>query len=75
MKKDDVIKPGESIAFDSYLIDIGEHQGSCTPDSNVIGDKCTNVKRMQMDRKKASLETDAHATVGKSGKLTIIVIC
>ncbi|KAK7399083.1 hypothetical protein VNO78_10258 [Psophocarpus tetragonolobus] len=65
-KKDDVIKPGESISFDSYLIDIGEHQGSCTPDSNVLGDKCTNVKGVKMDRQKTSLQTDAHATAGKS---------
>ncbi|RDX90192.1 hypothetical protein CR513_27974, partial [Mucuna pruriens] len=66
LKKDDVIKPGESIAFDSYLIDIGEHQRSCTPDSNVLGDECTNVKRMKMDKQKTTLETDTHVTVGKS---------
>ncbi|TKY60748.1 hypothetical protein E2542_SST17847 [Spatholobus suberectus] len=65
LKKDDVIKPGESIAFDSYLIDIGEHQESCIPDSNVQEVRCTNAKRMQMDRQKTSLETDAHVTVGK----------
>ncbi|KAL2342652.1 hypothetical protein Fmac_003937 [Flemingia macrophylla] len=64
-KKDDVIKPGESISFDSYLIDIGEqtgHQGSCTPDSNVQGDKCTDVKRMKLNRQK-TLENETHAVL------------
>ncbi|KAG4398357.1 hypothetical protein GLYMA_08G025000v4 [Glycine max] len=65
LKKDDVIKSGESIAFDSYLIDIGEQQGSCTPDSNVLADKCTNVKAMKMGRQKTSLKTDTHVNVGK----------
>ncbi|KAG5030062.1 hypothetical protein JHK87_013576 [Glycine soja] len=66
LKKDDVIKSGESIAFDSYLIDIGKQQGSCTPDSNVLADKCTDVKAMKMDRQKTSLKTDTHVNVGKS---------
>ena len=74
LKKDDVIKSGESIAFDSYLIDIGKQHGSCTPDSNVLADKCTDVKAMKMDRQKTSLKTDTHVNVGKSGKQTIIVI-
>lgn len=74
LKKDDVIKSGESIAFDSYLIDIGEQQGSCTLDSNVLADKCTNVKTMKMGRQKTSLKTDTHVNVGKGGKQTIIVI-
>ncbi|KHN16721.1 hypothetical protein glysoja_002818 [Glycine soja] len=74
LKKDDVIKSGESIAFDSYLIDIGEQQGSCTPDSNVLADKCTNVKAMKMGRQKTSLKTDTHVNVGKGGKQTIIVV-
>ncbi|KAK7358499.1 hypothetical protein VNO77_00428 [Canavalia gladiata] len=66
MKRDDVIKPGESIAFDSYLIDIGEHHGSHTPDSNVLRDKCANVEGMKMDKMKTSLDTDTHIAVGKS---------
>ncbi|KAL5188906.1 hypothetical protein HKD37_05G014245 [Glycine soja] len=63
LKKDDVIKSGESIAFDSYLIDIGKQQGSCTPDSNVLADKCTDVKAMKMDRQKTSLKTDTHVVL------------
>ncbi|XP_027343194.1 uncharacterized protein LOC113855761 [Abrus precatorius] len=68
LKKDDVIKPGESIAFDSYLIDIGELQARCTPDSNVLRDKCTNIESMKMDTdtQKISLGTDTHVTGRKS---------
>ncbi|ESW32185.1 hypothetical protein PHAVU_002G300700 [Phaseolus vulgaris] len=65
LKKDDVIKPGETIAFDSYLIDIGEHQGGCSPDSKAPGDKFTNFKGTKMDRQKTYLHTDTHETVGK----------
>ncbi|XP_020239546.1 uncharacterized protein LOC109818477 isoform X2 [Cajanus cajan] len=68
LKKDDVIKPGESISFDSYLIDIDEQtedQGSCTPDSNVQGDRYTNVKRMKLNRQK-TLENETHVIVEKS---------
>ncbi|XP_027918527.1 uncharacterized protein LOC114177400 isoform X2 [Vigna unguiculata] len=65
LKKDDVIKPGESIAFDSYLIDIGEHQGGCSPDSKVPGDKFTNVEGTQTDIQKTYFQTDTHVTVGK----------
>lgn len=74
LKKDDVIKPGETIAFDSYLIDIGEHQGGCSSDSKAPGDKFTNFKGTKMDRQKTYLHTDTHETVGKRGKHTIIVI-
>ncbi|CAK8573684.1 unnamed protein product [Lathyrus sativus] len=66
LKKDDVIKPGESIAFDTYLVDISKDQVSHTPDSSVQGKNCTNIKRMEkIDRQKASLDIDSHVTVGK----------
>ncbi|CAL5214982.1 unnamed protein product [Lathyrus oleraceus] len=66
LKKDDVIKPGESIAFDTYLVDISEDQVSHTPDSSVQGNNCTNLKRIEkIDRQKTSLDTDSHVTVGK----------
>lgn len=74
LKKDDLIKPGESIAFDSYLIDIGEHQGGCSPDSKVLGDKFTNVEGTQTDIQKTYLQTDTHVTAEKRGKHTMIVI-
>lgn len=68
LKKDDVIKPGESIAFDTYLVDISEDQVSHTPDSSVQGNNCTNLKRIEkIDRQKTSLDTDSHVTVGKHG--------
>ncbi|CAL0312569.1 unnamed protein product [Lupinus luteus] len=63
LKKDDIIKPGESIAFDAYLIDIGERQ---IPASSVEGNNLTGVERMENDRQQSSLDTDTHATVGKS---------
>ncbi|CAI8619614.1 unnamed protein product [Vicia faba] len=66
LKKDDVIKPGESITFDTYLVDISEDQVSHTPDSSVQGNNCTNIKRIEkIDRQKTSLDTDSHVTVGK----------
>ncbi|XP_045822757.1 uncharacterized protein LOC123915614 isoform X3 [Trifolium pratense] len=66
LKKDDVIKPGESVAFDTYLVDISEDQGSHTPDSIVKGGNCTNVQRIQkIDRQQTSLDNDTHVTVGK----------
>ncbi|CAK8579365.1 unnamed protein product [Lathyrus sativus] len=65
LKKDDVIKPGESIAFDTYLVDISKDQVSHTPDSSVQGNNCTNIKRMEkIDRQKASLDIDSHV-IGK----------
>ncbi|WJX54100.1 hypothetical protein P8452_40022 [Trifolium repens] len=66
LKKDDVMKPGESISFDTYLVDISEDQGSHTPDSIVKEGNCTNVQRLQkIDRQQTSLDTDTHVTVGK----------
>ncbi|XP_051145661.1 uncharacterized protein LOC127261373 isoform X2 [Andrographis paniculata] len=35
VKKDDVIESGETLAFESYLVDIGELCGSCKPTSTV----------------------------------------
>jgi hypothetical protein len=68
LKKDDVMKPGESISFDTYLVDISEDQGSHTPDSIVKEGNCTNVQRLQkIDRQQTSLDTDTHVTVGKCG--------
>ncbi|KAF1872588.1 hypothetical protein Lal_00016424 [Lupinus albus] len=66
LKKDDIIKPGESIAFDAYLIDIGECQGSHMPASSVQGNNFSGVERMENDRQQTSLDTDTHTTVGKS---------
>ncbi|KAK7318078.1 hypothetical protein RJT34_02776 [Clitoria ternatea] len=67
LKKEDAIKSGESIAFDTYLIDIGEHQGSSrTPDSNIPGDKYNNVDRRKLDTQKISLDTDTQVTVEKT---------
>ncbi|XP_058736023.1 uncharacterized protein LOC131608107 isoform X2 [Vicia villosa] len=66
LKKDDVIKPGESITFDTYLVDISEDQVSHKPDSSVQGHNCTNIKRIEkIDRQKTSLDTDSQVTVGK----------
>ncbi|KAK2439225.1 DDE family endonuclease [Trifolium repens] len=68
LKKDDSMKPGESISFDTYLVDISEDQGSHTPDSIVKEGNCTNVQRIQkIDRQQTSLDTDTdtHVTVGK----------
>ncbi|WJX48130.1 hypothetical protein P8452_34738 [Trifolium repens] len=67
LKKDDVMKPGESISFDTYLVDISEDQGSHT-DSIVKEGNCTNVQRIQkIDGQQTSLDTDTHVTVGKRG--------
>ncbi|XP_057417670.1 uncharacterized protein LOC130711909 isoform X2 [Lotus japonicus] len=67
LKKDETIISGESIAFDAHLVDIGEDQGSNTPDSCVQGVNCSNAERVgKMERKQTSLDTDAHVNVGKS---------
>lgn len=67
VKKDDIIRPGESIAFDAYLVEIGEHQASHKPVSSVQGDNCNKVETIEnMDRQQTSLNIDTHATVGKS---------
>ncbi|KAI4315551.1 hypothetical protein L6164_028348 [Bauhinia variegata] len=67
-KKDEVIRSGESIAFDAYLIDIGEYQGNFKLDSSVQGNTCTDYGRRGMIyRQQNSLQSlDAHITVGKS---------
>ena len=68
LKKDDLIKPGESIRFDTYLVDISEDQESNPPNSIVKGGNCTNVQRIQkIDRQKTSLDTDTPVSVGKHG--------
>ncbi|XP_019446486.1 PREDICTED: uncharacterized protein LOC109349892 isoform X6 [Lupinus angustifolius] len=66
LKKDDIIKPGESIAFDAYLVDVGERQGSHIPASSVQGNNLSGVERMENDRQQPSVDTDTHAPVGKS---------
>lgn len=40
LKKDEVLRSGESIAFDAHLVEIGEHDGELKPftDLNVQGD-------------------------------------
>ncbi|XP_024628103.1 uncharacterized protein [Medicago truncatula] len=66
LKKDDLIKPGESIRFDTYLVDISEDQESHPPNSIVKGGNCTNLQRIQkIDRQKTSLDTDTPVIVGK----------
>lgn len=35
VKKDDVIRPGETLSFDSYLVDIGELCGGKKPTATV----------------------------------------
>nr|XP_012572110.1 uncharacterized protein LOC101489105 isoform X3 [Cicer arietinum] len=65
LKNDDIIKPGESIRFDTYLVDISEDQGSHTPGSNVQNGNFTNLERMEKIDRQKSLDTDTLVTVGK----------
>ncbi|MED6220526.1 hypothetical protein PIB30_045588 [Stylosanthes scabra] len=66
LKKDDVIKPGESISFDAYLIDIGERQGNKKPDCSVKGENLTNVDSTEkVDRQPISLDNETNLGVGK----------
>lgn len=67
LKNDDIIKPGESIRFDTYLVDISEDQGSHTPGSNVQNGNFTNLERMEKIDRQKSLDTDTLVTVGKRG--------
>ncbi|KAK7268691.1 hypothetical protein RIF29_21397 [Crotalaria pallida] len=66
LKKDDIIRPGESIAFDAYLIDVVEHQGSHIPAVSVQRNNFTNVERIENDKQQTSVDTNTYATVGKS---------
>ncbi|XP_011070350.1 uncharacterized protein LOC105156023 isoform X2 [Sesamum indicum] len=44
VKKDDVIKSGETLAFDCYLVDIGELCGGCKPTSTLSQGKDGKVE-------------------------------
>lgn len=69
LKKNDVIKPGELLALDGYLVDIGENQVDHGPDSSVQGNKCTDAEGIKkLHRQQYCLDTDV--TAGKSGWLT-----
>ncbi|MED6145888.1 hypothetical protein PIB30_029373 [Stylosanthes scabra] len=66
LRKDDVIKPGESISFDAYLIDIGECQRNKKPDCSVKGENLTNVdSKEKVDRQHISLDNETNLAVGK----------
>ncbi|KAI9108434.1 hypothetical protein K1719_020625 [Acacia pycnantha] len=47
LKKDDIIRPGESLAFDAYLVDVGENQGNHEPDSYDQGKKSTDSEEIR----------------------------
>ncbi|KAF7828115.1 uncharacterized protein G2W53_019279 [Senna tora] len=62
LMKNDIIRAGESLAFDAYLVDIGEKQGNHDPDSSVQGDKCTDAEGIRkMQRQRNSLDTHVTA--------------
>ena len=67
LKNDDIIRPGESIAFDTYLVDIGELQGNHKPDCSVQGENFNNVERVKMDSQHTSIDTETYVAVGKKG--------
>ncbi|XP_057751878.1 uncharacterized protein LOC130969972 [Arachis stenosperma] len=66
LRKDDVIRPGESVSFDAYLIDIGECQGNKKPDCSAKGENLTNVDSTEkVDRRHISLDNETNLAVGK----------
>lgn len=61
LKKDEVIGSGESLTFDSYLVDVGEPEGSHKPEIalNVWGSDCkvvakTGIVHGEQDKSKAN---------------------
>ena len=70
LKKDEVIRSGESIAFHGYLVDIGE-QGNSKPDFSVEQNNCTDVKRREIMHRQDCLDT--HITAGNRGQLISIM--
>ncbi|KAJ7952173.1 DUF2439 family protein [Quillaja saponaria] len=45
LKKDEVVRTDESIAFDAYLVEIGEHEEDQKPNVNGQGNNCSTVAR------------------------------
>ncbi|XP_054823513.1 uncharacterized protein LOC129321680 isoform X2 [Prosopis cineraria] len=70
LKKDDVIGPGESLAFDAYLVDVCEDQGNHEPDSNVRGKKCTDAEEIRKMHWQQSCH-DTHVT-GRQSEWQVI---
>lgn len=65
LKQNDVIRVGESFAFNAYLVDIGESQGNQEPDSSVLRNKCTDAEGIRKMHGQQCLDT--RVTAGKSG--------
>ncbi|XP_040986379.1 uncharacterized protein LOC121234499 [Juglans microcarpa x Juglans regia] len=61
LKKDEVIRSGESIAFDSHLVEIGEHEEDRKPqiDLSAQGNNCNVVKETRTLHGKGTLQNNA----------------
>ncbi|XP_028774717.1 uncharacterized protein LOC114731664 [Neltuma alba] len=70
LKKDDIIKPGESLAFDAYLVDIGDNQGNNDPESNDQGEKSTDTEEIRKMHRQQSCHY-THVTARKSEWLVL----
>lgn len=47
LKKDDIIRPGESLVFDAHLVDIGEDLGNHKPDPNDYSKKSSDAEEIK----------------------------
>ncbi|XP_062146507.1 uncharacterized protein LOC133854358 isoform X3 [Alnus glutinosa] len=65
LKKDEVIKSGESIAFDGHLIEIGEHEGNHEPlmDLNIQGNDGNIIQKSGLMHGQEVCRTDKKSVV------------
>ena len=67
LKKDEVMRSGESIAFDAHLVEIGEPDGELKPftDLNVQRDNCNGAKETgTMHRQENCVDVSKHVEKG-----------
>lgn len=65
LKKDAVIKSGESIAFDGHLVEIGEHEGNREPlmDLNIQGNDGNIIQKSRLMRGQQACGMDKKSVV------------
>lgn len=64
MKKDDVVESGETLAFDSYLVDIGELCGGHKPTSTL---PCEEKDIKVTDKPRSSHSYDRYSNTTSAG--------
>lgn len=65
LKKDEVIKSGETLTFDAHLVDVGEPEGNHEPlmELNVQGRNCKEVGKVVTPHREQNNSKSSEAVV------------